>query len=88
MDRQQAVAQRQPAETEPLRFALQIDIVGSELVLELALEIVEQIVPPHDAKLATLTDMRPRLSTAQKLGRGQERAITALVCAGMYPQRG
>ena len=45
--RAQAVAQREAAEAQPLLLGEQVEVLGAELLLELALEVVEEVVPAH-----------------------------------------
>ena len=45
----QPVADREPAESEPLLLGLEVQLLGGALAFELALEVVEQAVPPHPA---------------------------------------
>jgi hypothetical protein len=45
--RAQPVAQRQPAEPQPLLLDAKLEILDAELVFELALQVVEQVVPAH-----------------------------------------
>jgi len=51
--REKSIAEGEAAETEPLLLRTQVGLLGTELLLELPLEIVEQIVPAHEATLST-----------------------------------
>ena len=50
-ERHQPVAQRESPESQALLLGDQVEVLGAELQLELALEIVEEVVPAHAAKL-------------------------------------
>ena len=49
----EAVAQTEPAEPQPLLLGEQVDVLGAELLLQLALQIVEKVVPAHGATLVS-----------------------------------
>ena len=52
MERAQPIAHREPPEAQALLFREQVDLVGPELALELALEVVEEVLPAHGATLS------------------------------------
>ena len=63
-ERHQAVTQRESPESQSFLLGDQIEVLGAELQLELALQIVEEVVPPHAAKLLSATRRVGTLSTA------------------------
>lgn len=64
VDRHDAVAKRQSAEPEPFFLCLEVDLLGRQFLLELALEVVEQVVPAHAATLVSGANSSVGLSTA------------------------
>lgn len=63
VDCEQAITEGEAPESQPFLFGVLVELLGAQLLLELALEVVEQSVPAHAPTLAT-TGRRPyRLST-------------------------
>ncbi len=54
----QAIPYRQAPEPQSLLLDGDVEVLGGELPLELALEVVEQAVPPHCADFTGLGDRR------------------------------
>ena len=57
------IAQREAAEAQSLLLGGQVEPLRVELLLELALEVVEQLVPAHAATVAIRSRAAPALST-------------------------
>jgi len=59
----EAVADRKPAQPEPLLFRTKVTRLGVQLVFELALKVVKKFVPTHKAEVTAGREPVPRLST-------------------------
>jgi hypothetical protein len=73
--RPEAITDAQPREAKTLLLGLQVDFFRSQLLLELAFEVVEQVVPAHEGTLGSRERMLRTLSTAPRRGRGQNRLV-------------
>ncbi len=61
--RHQPVAQAEAAEAQAFLLDAELELLGGQLALELALEVVEELVPAHATTVVTRHSRPTRLST-------------------------